>query len=220
MIASLKKLVKAVLKVGIPVNTVTKPFFACIYYIHVLIRESLIWAFRFFYYEPLFKSQCKAVGRDFCMEQLPYIVNSGVIVIGNNVRLSGKPSFAFSTKIFLSPSVTIGDNTFIGHQTSFMVARGVTIGKDCFIAGGTRFADNDGHPLDHADRKNHLPPKKEDVKEIRVGNDVWIGAQAVILKGVTIGDRAIIGTHAIVTKDVPPDTIIAGNPAKIIKSFA
>jgi len=220
MMMFIKKMVKAVLKVGIPVNAVTKPFFSFIYYIHVFIRESLIWAFRFFYYEPLFKSQCQKVGVGLWMEQLPYIVNSGVIVIGDNVQLSGKPCFAFSTQIFPSPSVMIGDNTFIGHQTAFMAAKGISVGNDCFIAGGVRFSDNDGHPLDHVDRKNHLPPKKEDVKEIHVGNDVWIGSNAVILKGVTVGDRAIVGANAIVTKDVPSDTIVAGNPAKIIKSFS
>jgi acetyltransferase-like isoleucine patch superfamily enzyme len=213
----IKEFIKAVLKIGIPVNGLTRPVFSGLYYLHVFIRETFIWAVRFFYYEPLFKSQCRSVGKGFWMEQLPYIVNSGVIEIGENVRLSGKPSFAFSTKICAQPEVVIGNNTFIGHQTSFMVARKITIGHDCFIAGGVTISDNDGHPIDAAERRQHKPPRTEDVKPVTIGNDVWIAAKATILKGVTIGDRSIIGAYAVVTKDVPPDTIVAGNPAKIIK---
>jgi acetyltransferase-like isoleucine patch superfamily enzyme len=215
----IKELIKAILKVGIPVNAITRPVFSALYFLHVFIRETFIWAVRFFYYEPLFKSQCQSVGKGFWMEQLPYIVNSGVINIGENVRLSGKPSFAFSSNLYPAPAITIGDNTFIGHQTAFAIGKKITIGKNCFIAGRVRFSDNDGHPLDHMDRRAHKPPRKEDVKEIRIGDDVWIGAQATILKGVTIGDRSIVGTHSVVTKDVPPDTIVAGNPAKVIKSL-
>ena len=50
-------------------------------------------------------------------------------------------------------------------------------------------------------------------------HDVWIGAGAVVLKGVTIGDRAVVGAHAVVTKDVPPDTVVAGNPARVVKDL-
>jgi acetyltransferase-like isoleucine patch superfamily enzyme len=53
--------------------------------------------------------------------------------------------------------------------------------------------------------------------EVIIGNDVWIGANAVILKGVTIGDGAVVGAGAVVTSDVPPGAVVAGNPAKVIK---
>lgn len=175
---------------------------------------------RFFYFEPLFRSQCQAVGKNLWMEKLPYIVNSGVIKIGHHVRLSGKPSFGFSTRLFPSPSITIGDNTFIGHGTSISAGKAISIGNNCFISGGVRISDNDGHPLNYVDRMNHLPPRKEDVKEVRIGDHVWIGSHAAILKGVTIGDRSIVGACSVVTKDVPPDMIVAGNPARIIKTLA
>jgi maltose O-acetyltransferase len=57
----------------------------------------------------------------------------------------------------------------------------------------------------------------EDVREVRIGNNVWIGSGAVILKGVTIGDRAVVGARAVITSDVPSDVVMAGNPARIIK---
>jgi len=217
---SLKKLIKALLKCGVPVNSATRPLFSILYSFHVLLREVGIWALRFLYYEPLFKSQCRCVGKGLWMEKLPYIVNSGAIHIGKNVRLSGKPSFAFSSKLYPEPSITIGDNTFIGHGTAFSAGKSIVIGSNCLIAGGVQILDNDGHPLNYLDRMKHLPPRLEDVKEVRIGDNVWIGGGAVILKGVTIGDRAIVGARAVVTRDIPADVVVAGNPARIIKSLA
>ena len=217
---TLKKIAGRILRAGIPVNSVTRPLFTALYWIHVFFRESGIWALRFFYYEPLFKSQCRKVGRGLWMEQLPYLVNSGIIILGDHVRLSGKPSFAFSSKLFPDPTIIIGNNCFIGHQTSFGIGKNIVIGNDCYIAGGVRIFDNDGHPLNAEDRKQHLPPRREDVREIRIGNNVWIGGHATILKGVTIGDRSVVGACAVVTKEVPPDVVVAGNPARIVKTLS
>lgn len=214
-----KRNIKRLLGMGIPVNRFTRPVFLVFYRAHVFFREGIIWAVRFFYYEPLFRSQCKSVGSDLWMEKLPYMVNSGIITIGRNVRLSGKPSFAFSSRLDPYPSISIGNDTFIGHQVSLNVGRSITIGNHCLIAGGVRISDNDGHPLNHVDRMNHLPPPMDSVREVRIGDNVWIGSEAVILKGVSVGDRAVIGTRAVVTKDVPPDTVVAGNPARVIKSL-
>jgi acetyltransferase-like isoleucine patch superfamily enzyme len=210
-------MVKAVLKYGIPVTPLSRPVFSALYTLHVFVREIGIWSLRFFYYEPLFRSQCRRVGKRLWMEKLPYIVNHGSIHIGSNVRLSGKPSFAFSSNLYPEPSITIGDNTFIGHQTSFSMGKSIVIGHDCFIASGVQISDNDGHPLDYRDRMKHFPPRLENVRDVRIGDNVWIGGNALILKGVTIGDRAIVGARAVVTRDVSPDTVVAGNPARVIK---
>lgn len=214
-----KIVVKKLLSMGIPVNSFSKPIFSMLYNSHVLIRELLIWFIRFFYYEPLFRAQCEKVGFCLWMEQLPYIVGKGKISIGNNVRISGKPNFGFSQKIYPDPKIVIGDATFIGHDTSFAVAKEIIIGKNCFIAGGVTISDNDGHPLDAKKRREHMPPEKDDVKGVTIGDDVWIGRQAMILKGVSIGDGAVIGARSIVVKDVPNNTVVAGNPAKVIKTL-
>lgn len=106
------------------------------------------------------------------------------------------------------------------------------IGKFCSIASGATFmmSGNCGHryawisqyPLDifaeGYDKNNNTPPKAFISKgNINIGNDVWIGAEALIMPGVSIGDGAVIGTRAVVTKDVEPYTIVGGNPAKLIK---
>jgi glycosyltransferase involved in cell wall biosynthesis/acetyltransferase-like isoleucine patch superfamily enzyme len=210
-------MIGSLLRVSVPVNRLTRPFFRALYLAHVFAREALIVALKFFYYEPLFRGQCEKVGRALWMERLPYIVGKGRIVIGDFVRLSGKPSIAFSSKICTDPRLVVGSHTFIGHGARFAVAREIRIGEHCYIAGGTVVSDNDGHPLDHLERRAGQPPGKEDARPVVIGDDVWIGREAVILKGVTIGDRAVIGTRAVVTRDVPEDTIVAGNPAREIR---
>ena len=154
------------------------------------------------------------------MEKLPYIVNTGKIHIGDFVRLPGKQTINFSNKVFTDPTLTIGNNTFIGHNVTFSIAREISLGNHCYIAGGVNIADNDGHPLDFKKRRDNFPPEKDSVKPVRIGNDVWVGRNAFILKGVTIGDRSVIGAGAVITTDIPPDSIVAGNPAKVLKTLS
>lgn len=215
----LVKLAKSFLKISMPVNAATKPFFKMLYTAHVILREFFIWFVRFFYYEPLFRSQCLSVGKSFWMEKLPYIVGSGKIKIGNNVRLSGKQGIAFNNKVFNNPVLSIGSNTFIGHDTGFAVMKEIRIGEHCYVAGGVTISDNDGHPVNPKQRRENKPPVPESVKSVLIGNDVWIGRRAFILKGVEIGDRSIIGAGAVVTSDVPSDCVVAGNPAVVIKKL-
>lgn len=153
------------------------------------------------------------------MEQMPYISGNGKITIGNNVRLSGKPSISFNTKHGQIPELSIGDNTFIGHMCSIRIGKQVNIGNNCLIAAGTTIADIDGHPLDAKRRRDGETSALEDIHPISIGDDVWIGADALIMKGVHIGDRAIVAARSVVTKDVPPDTIVAGIPAKVVKQI-
>src|SRR5438105_2311554 len=101
---TIRPLARRVLSAHLPVA----PFCGALYRVHVAAREGLIWSLRFFWYEPLFRSQCAAVGRGFQMEALPYITGRGRIVIGNHVRLSGKSSFGFSNCLNPDPEIVIG----------------------------------------------------------------------------------------------------------------
>src|SRR4051812_26341087 len=101
--AFLKRAVRGALRFHIPVGTVTRPLFRLLYRLHVGARESGIWPLRFFWYEPLFRSQCTFVGGGLQMEKLPYLTGTGRILLGENVRLSGKPSIGFSNRLAASP---------------------------------------------------------------------------------------------------------------------
>jgi acetyltransferase-like isoleucine patch superfamily enzyme len=215
---TLKRLALAILRLHVPVGPLSRPFFRMLHGLHVGVREGGLWLLRFFWFEPLFRSQCTAVGQGLVIESLPYIVGDGKIVLGEDVRFSGKPSFGFLNRWDDAPELIIGDHTFVGHGCSIAVGASVRIGKHCLLAGGVSIADYDGHPIDAVLRRTSPPPPAA-IKPVVIGDDVWIGADAKILKGVTIGDRSVVGAGAVVTKSVPPDVIVAGNPARVVKSL-
>jgi acetyltransferase-like isoleucine patch superfamily enzyme len=112
------------------------------------------------------------------------------------------------------PSIVIGDRVFIGFGCEFNVRRGVTIGADCLIASGCKFVDHD-----HGIARRDVPMKEQadgTEAEIAIGDDVWLGANAVVLKGVRIGRGAIIAAGAVVTKPVGEYEIWGGVPARLI----
>lgn len=215
---ALKRFIRSVLTLHVPAAGPARPVFSLLYGIHVTIREALIWACRFLWYEPLFRSQCEAVGQQFLMEQLPYLTGKGRIVIGDGVRFSGKPSIGFSNITQSQPVLQVGNGVFIGHNASFAIAQSVIVGDHTLIAGGVSVRDFDGHPIDPVERRSS-PTPAEGIRSVVIGNDVWIGSGATILKGVTIGDRSIVATQAVVTKDVPQDSVVAGNPARVVRTI-
>jgi len=147
----------------------------------------------------------------------------------------------FLKNIVKNPNIQIGDYTYyddfeevenfeknVRYHFDFIGDK-LSIGKFCAIASGVEFIMNGGNHLVEAissypfsifgsgweqamDGRNF--PNKGD---IHIGNDVWLGYRSVILAGVTIGDGAIVGAYSVVTKNVPPYTIVAGNPAKEIR---
>lgn len=111
--------------------------------------------------------------------------------------------------------IVIGDNVGISGST-ICASHSVTIGNNVLIGSGCLITDTDAHPLDWRDRRDGHDEKKRSTPVI-IGNDVFIGARCIILKGVTIGDRAIIGAGSVVSKDVPADCVVAGNPAVVVR---
>jgi maltose O-acetyltransferase len=82
-----------------------------------------------------------------------------------------------------------------------------------------RMLDAPGHPTDPAARRAGLPAPQDKVQPIVIGDNVWIGAYATICPGVVIGDGCVVGTASVVTKSVPPYTVVAGNPARPIRNL-
>jgi acetyltransferase-like isoleucine patch superfamily enzyme len=217
--SKLRPIARRLLSAHLPVGAVARPVWGLLYQLHVVGREGLLWAQRFFWNEPLFRGQCAEVGSGFRMELLPYLSGRGRIVIGNAVRLSGKPSIAISNRLNAQPQFQIGDGTFIGHGCHFGIAESIQIGRNCLLAGGVSVRDLDGHPVDAERRRAGEPTPPAGVRPVVIEDDVWIGATAIILKGVTIGARSIVGAGAVVSRDVPPDCVVAGNPARVVKEL-
>ena len=111
--------------------------------------------------------------------------------------------------------IRIGQRTRI-NGASIHAQGSVTIGADTLIAAFVQIADCDGHVLDPADR---IAGMRDAAQPVVIGDRVWIGAGATILKGVTIGDECVVGAGSVVTKDLPPRTLCAGVPARVIRSL-
>ena len=214
-----KGLARGLLGLHLPVPPASRSLFRALHGLHRAAGEAAGWAIRFGWYEPLFRGLCDEVGPGFRMERLPFVTGRGRIVVGRDVRLSGKSEFGFSNRLADEPELRLGDGTFVGHDCRFSVSRSVRIGRHCLLAGGVKIFDGDGHPTDARRRRLGLPTPPENARPVVVGDDVWVGSGAIILKGVTIGDRSIVGAGAVVTRDVPPDVIVAGNPARTVKTL-
>ncbi|AJY77773.1 acetyltransferase [Paenibacillus beijingensis] len=111
--------------------------------------------------------------------------------------------------------IVIGDRTYINRRTEIMCKQSVVIGSDCAISWDVVITDTDYHQITGLDANGSV--MNDDAKPVRIGNHVWIGCRAIILKGVTIGSGAIVAAGSVVTKDVPAGTLVAGVPAKVVK---
>lgn len=108
--------------------------------------------------------------------------------------------------------IRLGKNVFINHACSFLDIGGITIEDDVKIGPRVNLT-SENHPLEHDQRKTLIP------RPIVIKRNAWIGAAATILPGVTVGENAIVAAGAVVSRDVPPNTVVAGVPAKVVKTL-
>jgi maltose O-acetyltransferase len=133
----------------------------------------------------------------------------GEVVLGEGVSLGGTVvPIEFVT--YTSGRIEIGNHTFVNYGSSIAARTSVKIGSHCFLGHYTFVMDNHQHDVL---RHTELPQSEPVIIE----DHVWIGSKAVILPGVRIGSRAVVGAGSIVTKDIPPRCVAAGNPARVLR---
>lgn len=150
---------------------------------------------------------------------------NGELIIGKNFKCINKIKsnsigliqpciFNISTP---NSKIIIGDNVGISGST-ICATTSITIGDNVLIGSGCLISDTDSHPIDWEDR---LYDRNEKTRKapIVIKDNAFIGARSIILKGVTIGEGAVIGAGSVVSKDVPPYSIVCGNPAKVIRTL-
>lgn len=131
-------------------------------------------------------------------------------IIGNKIDESTTIFAPFHTNF--GRYIHIGKNVFINHACSFLDMGGITI-EDNVLIGPKVNLVSENHPIDPSQRNSLIG------KPILIKKNAWIGASATILPGITVGENSIVAAGAIVTKDVPANTIVAGNPAKHLRNL-
>jgi acetyltransferase-like isoleucine patch superfamily enzyme len=128
---------------------------------------------------------------------------NGTLAIGRRAHLWPGVKISISGTSSAPAEVRIGAGSSIGDRTQIHACRLVEIGRDVMISWDVNILENNYHARSRG--------------PIRIEDDVWIACQAIILSGVRIGRGSIVGAGAVVTKDVPPNTVVAGNPARVIR---
>jgi acetyltransferase-like isoleucine patch superfamily enzyme len=133
----------------------------------------------------------------------------GEVVLGEGVSLNGTV-VPVELVTYTSGRIEIGNHTFVNYGSSIAARASVKIGSHCLLGHYTFVMDNDQHDV----VKHSVLPQSDPVI---IGDHVWIGSKVVVLPGVRIGSRAVIGAGSIVTKDIPPRCVAAGNPARVLR---
>ncbi|MFD5495490.1 sugar O-acetyltransferase [Streptomyces sp. GDS52] len=111
-------------------------------------------------------------------------------------------------------NITIGARTFVNYNLTALDVAAIVIGEDCQIGPGVQLL-TPTHPLEPQPRRDKL----EAAQPITIGDNVWIGGGAIVLPGVSIGDNSVIGAGSVVTKDVPPNVVAVGSPARPVRTL-
>lgn len=210
-----KKLAKAIVTSNFPVPGVLKPVYRSIYGLHYTVKYGFIRLLTYFYYEPAFRSRCERVGKNLQVWAFPHVDGHSKIYLGDNVSIYGHMGVG-SGRIYDEPRLVIGNGVDIGHNVFFTVNQEIVIEDHVNIASFTHILDTDSHPRDPQLRALKLPPSKDEIKPIRICTRAWIGTGSFIMKGVTIGEGAIVGSNSVVISDVPAFSVVLGNPARVI----
>ncbi len=179
------------------------------------VKACLVWSL----------SISKASFGDGCMlSENAFIYNSGPkdnVKIGSHVVCRGILRAEQGGKIIIGNDVYIGDGCILSARNE------IEIGDNVLIAHMVSIFDNDSHPMNYLERRVHFRSiiRQQSANEykynilnskVTIEDDVWLGLNSIILKGVTVGKGAVVGAGSVITKDVSPYTVVAGNPARVI----
>jgi len=151
------------------------------------------------------------LGRRVTLRGRPSVVNQGTLTIGERVRLV---STVATLELVTLPGghLEIGDNVFVNFGSSLVASTHVSVGHDCLIETWVPIMDCDFHRVEDKFWDTNGPP-------IVIEDRAWLGNRSMVLRGVTVGHDAVVAAGSVVTRDVPPRTVVAGVPARVIRKF-
>lgn len=178
-----------------------------------------IWLkFRDGYTDWFLRPRCRSLG-PYAMIMNPWYVRiSGVnITIGHSFTAVGEPGNRVEIGVWGrelgSGRIVIGDGCLMSPGSRISASDEIVLGDGVMLANGSYITDSDWHGLyDRIDRSSTPTP-------VHLADNVWLGDRATVLKGVTIGENSVVAAGAVVTKDVPANVVVAGNPAKVVKQL-
>ncbi|MDV5171931.1 acyltransferase [Photobacterium rosenbergii] len=191
-----------------------------LYHLHLAIKQSLHCILQKGYFTPIFVSRLANRPRHLQLDcGMPQIIGPLNITLGENCRLSGIATYCGRAWGEQLPQLTVGDNVDIGWQNTLAVGRTIRIDDNVRLAGKVFLAGFPGHPMDPAARAEGKPDTDQQVGDIHLCRNVWLGTGVMVMAGVTIGEGSVIAAGSVVTKDIPAGVLAGGNPAKVIKQL-
>lgn len=181
------------------------------------VRNAYHGLLRVFILTPAFRGRCSHSGKQlYLYGGLPFVTGPLDIALGDHCRISGQTTFSASSHT-RQPSLHIGNNVDVGWQTTIAVGTKVIIEDNVRIAGRSNFFGYSGHPIDPEKRARGEADDLNQIGDIILKRDCWLGTNVIVKAGVTIGQNSIIAAGSVVTKSIPDNVIAAGNPATIVR---
>jgi acetyltransferase-like isoleucine patch superfamily enzyme len=210
----LNKLRRILLQANVPVPAPLKPVFAAMYGLHMTVFHGIRTLRVVVFWTPMFRSRCTSAGRSLHLTLFPRIRGQPVIRLGNDVKIYGDLEIIGAGRPG-ECELAVGDSVQIGHRVTILVGNRITIEDGAGIASECYISDVDAVPHEFLDPATP-PVSPEETKPVRICARSWIGRGCAILKGVTIGEGALVTAGSVVVSDVPPFCVAMGNPARVV----
>ncbi|MCW8332049.1 acyltransferase [Photobacterium sp. SDRW27] len=191
-----------------------------LYHLHLAIKETIHCILQKCYFTPMFISQLKSRPRSLQLEAgMPQILGDLQIHLGEQCRISGISTWCGRVWGEKRPQLIVGNNVDIGWQNTLAVGTKIQLDDNVRLAGKIFLAGFPGHPTEPNARALGEPDTEQQIGDIHLCRDVWLGTGVMVMAGVTIGAGSIIAAGSIVTKDIPSGVLAGGNPARVIKTL-
>jgi acetyltransferase-like isoleucine patch superfamily enzyme len=189
-----------------------------LYALHVGLSNGWGWMTRVFYWTPLFKTRIDGPARRlYVYGGMPLVTGSVRIRVGEACRISAHTTISGRWSGTRTPELDIGANVGIGWQTTIAVGSRVVLGDNVRIAGRALLAGYPGHPMDTRARAAGQPDTEDQIGDIVLEDDVWLGTGVTVSAGVRIGRGTVVAAGSVITRDLPANVLAGGVPARVLR---
>ncbi len=194
---------------------VFKPLLAALYQFHFIVIVVFRYLSIVLYKHPLLQGRA-SMGRNVQIDGLPFIAGPVEVYLGDNTYLGGKISIMSGAATSAPPRLVMEPHSMLGWNSIITVQQEVVLEEYAIVAYDCRISDNGSHPIQADLRIEGKRVEPKDIRPVRIGKYAWIGNGTHVLKGVTIGEGAVVGPNSVVMTDLPPYSLSMGNPAEVI----